>query len=58
MVAFNSYKLQHRTPCPKAYHDRDSIEITILPRLQDDFPIIQAGNMAGMTKNPFQQWDI
>ena len=56
-MVFNSNWLQHRAIRPSKEHDRDSIEITILPRIENDFPIIQAGNMAGMCKNPFMSWE-
>ena len=56
-MVFNSNWLQHRAIRPSKAHDRDSIEITILPKIENDFPIIQAGNMAGMCKNPFMSWE-
>ena len=57
VIVFNSKKISHQSPCPAFEHDRDSIEVTILPRLEEDFLIVQAGNMAGMSKNPFQPWE-
>lgn len=50
-------RLRHRARAPKPGHVRDCIELTVIPRLEDDLPVINAGYAAGMPKNPFRKWD-
>ena len=49
--------LWHRAPRPDQGMLRDAIEITLIPRLTDDFPIISSGAQTGAPLNPFEAWD-
>ncbi len=49
--------LWHRAPKPADGKLRDAIEITFLPRISDDFPVLASGSQAGAPLNPFVPWD-
>jgi hypothetical protein len=54
---FNSRKLPHKACRPSEGCDRDMIEITVCPREENDFIILQAGNFAGVPEDPFKKWN-
>lgn len=49
--------LWHRAPKPDEDKLRDAIEITFIPRISDDFPVLASGSQAGAPLNPFNPWD-
>lgn len=50
--------LWHRAPKPDDDKLRDAIEITFIPRISPDFPVLASGSQAGAPLNPFDPWDM
>lgn len=57
VIIFNPNALRHRARAPAPGHIRDCIEVTIIPRIEDDFLVASGGYAAGMPINPFRKWD-
>jgi len=55
-VIFDSNRVLHRAMCPHEGFLRDCLELTILPKIEQDFPIIVAGSHSGAPLNPFYNW--
>lgn len=48
--------LLHKALAPTAGLERKAIELTICPRIEDDYIIVHAGWQAGSPVNPFKSW--
>jgi len=46
----------HRALSPKPGRQRYVVELTFIPRLQDDFRVVHAGYAVGAPLNPFKEW--
>lgn len=52
----DTQKYRHRALSPKAGRVRDVVELTVIPRIEADLPIINAGYMAGAPLDPWRAW--
>lgn len=48
--------LHHRALVPQPGRHRDVVELTFIPRFEDDLPVLGGGGMAGAPYNPFAEW--
>lgn len=55
-LIFNSNDIKHRAQLPDPGRVRDVIEITVIPKIEDDFPIISSGAHAGYPENLRTHW--
>ena len=55
-LIFKSNEILHRAPRPEPGRVRDVIELTIIPKLENDFPIIASGAHAGFPLNLRTHW--
>ena len=55
-LIFKPNIIMHRAARPSPEKIRDTIEITIIPKLENDFPVIASGAHAGYPKNLRTHW--
>lgn len=57
-LVFTANTILHRARQPAKGLVRDCIEITLIPRLEDDFLVVSAGAHSGSPLNPFKDWSV
>lgn len=58
IAIIDTQKYRHRALAPQPGHVRDVVELTVIPRIENDLPIINAGYMAGAPLDPYREWGV